>query len=159
VSSIIYVWVELVAAALQFAAVFSIFLVLAVATGLAPHIAWIQLVPLAVLQFAICLGIQLASAAAGVFVRDLQNVYSVLFQVLFWVTPITYRSSALEKAPAWILDWNPLWYLVQGYRAVVVQGDWLAGSVWLGLSTAALGALALGFLVYRQLAPDIPDFV
>ncbi len=159
VSPIIYVWVELVAAALQFIAIFGIFLTVAICTGLEAQPGWLQLVPLAMVQLAICFGVQLASAAAGVFVRDLQHVYSVAFQILFWVTPIAYRPDVLSRAPGWILAWNPLWYLVRSYREVVVQGEWLAVSTWLSLFGAAGAALLLGWLIYRQLQADIPDFV
>lgn len=159
VDPLVYLWAELVSAALQFVVVFALFLVLAAMAGVPVTVHWLQLVPLVVLQFLLCVGIQLGSAPVGVFFRDLPHVYSVTFQLLFWATPIAYHARLLDRAPTWLLTCNPLWRLVGGYRTAVLGERWLTLHEWSIIGLIVGGALVLGAAIYRRLCDDVPDFV
>ena len=61
-------------------------------------------------------------SAAGVFLRDIGQVISVALNMLMFLSPIFYPSSALP--PRWqpILRLNPLAQIIEQTRRVVVKG-------------------------------------
>jgi lipopolysaccharide transport system permease protein len=66
-------------------------------------------------------------AGLGVFVRDLAQVNGFLLTIWFFITPICYPETALPKAAATLLRKNPMYILVRGYRAILLEGsapDW-----------------------------------
>jgi ABC-type polysaccharide/polyol phosphate export permease len=159
VNPLVYLWAELANSTIQFVTVFAAFLVIAGFAGVTPRLAWIQLLPLVALQILLMLGIQLCSAPIGVFFRDLPHLYSVTFQVLFWATPIAYHARLLERAPKWLLSFNPLWHLVKSYRTVVLSDRWMTTHEWMVAGGIAGVALLVGSVIYYHLADDVPDFV
>ena len=74
-------------------------------------------------------------AALGVFVRDLAQVNGFLMTIWFFVTPICYAETAVPPEAAGILRLNPIYVLVRGYRAILLESH---APNW-----RALGALAI----------------
>jgi lipopolysaccharide transport system permease protein len=72
-------------------------------------------------QVLFTLGMAWFLAALGVFVRDLGQIIGFLLTLWFFLTPICYPEASL---PAWavpILTKNPIYVLVSGYRAVLLE--------------------------------------
>ena len=68
------------------------------------------------LHFFFSLGLSLITATAYIKVRDVQNVIAIIFQALFFATPIIYSLNLLpENYRAYFL-WNPFYYFVQCFR-------------------------------------------
>ena len=66
-------------------------------------------------------------SALGAFLRDLAQVNNFLLTLLFFVTPICYPQSQLPAEARGLLLRNPIFILVNGYRAVLLQNrapDW-----------------------------------
>jgi lipopolysaccharide transport system permease protein len=61
-------------------------------------------------------------AALGVFVRDLSQIIGFILTVWFFITPICYPESSLPPEALAILSKNPMFVLVAGYRAVLMDG-------------------------------------
>lgn len=79
--------------------------------------------PLALL----CLGLGWFLASLGVFVRDIGQFIGVAVQVLFFMTPIFYPISAIPEHLRFILYLNPLTFIVNHFRRVILWGqmpDW-----------------------------------
>ena len=77
-------------------------------------------------------GLSYVFAALGVFLRDIRNLVQVGVQILFFMTPILYPATKMEKAPIWVqhtLAMNPLVGVFESARGVVLYGqmpDWRA---------------------------------
>jgi lipopolysaccharide transport system permease protein len=101
----------------------------------------VVLVPLALLPLApLCLGLSWLLAAAGVFIRDISPLVTVLTQVLMFMTPVFYPLAAIPEPYRRIIGLNPLAITVEQVRALIFYGR---GPDW-----SALGAcLAIGCLV------------
>jgi lipopolysaccharide transport system permease protein len=81
-------------------------------------------------------------AALGVFVRDTASVVAFVLQLLFFMTPILYPSSAVPERFRALVHANPLAALVEAWRALalgITTAPWLACVV----ITAVAGVLAL----------------
>lgn len=105
------------------------------------------------------LGLTLMLSSLYVFNRDVGQVLSVALNLWFWITPIAWSSDILPTKVQSILAWNPLFYIVEGYRSALVYHlpFWndIDGAVrfW----AVALPSLLVGGLVFQRLKPDFAD--
>jgi ABC-type polysaccharide/polyol phosphate export permease len=97
-----------------------------------------------------------ASVLAGftnIAFRDTQHILDVVFQILFYVTPIIYPSGVLTRTRfGWLLAYNPLVPFIDLIRAPLLQGVWPPLATWFSaiLITFVIGALAAASLSYQQ---------
>jgi lipopolysaccharide transport system permease protein len=102
-------------------------------------------------QLLFTLGFALFLAIATAFLRDLQFILPVAFQVVLLFTPILYLAADAPPLIAHIMKVNPLTYIVEGYRAVFYDNAWPSA---LGLTYTTVFSLALtaaGLFVFRRL--------
>lgn len=83
-------------------------------------VVWLPL--LLVPQVLLTLGLSYLLAATGAFLRDLGQIIGFLLTIWFFLTPICYPEAALPPALAPVLGNNPLFWLVRGYRAALLEG-------------------------------------
>ncbi len=108
-----------------------VFLVMLLLTRGSVPVSAVWLPVLLVPQLMLTLGLCWFLAATGVFVRDLSQVIGFLLTLWFFLTPICYPESALPAAAIPILEKNPLFVLVRGYRAIFLEGSAPAfGPLW-----------------------------
>jgi lipopolysaccharide transport system permease protein len=69
-------------------------------------------------------GISLLLAALNVWYRDLKHALPLLIQLWLFVTPVIYPISFIPERYQWLMAFNPLAGLVEGFRACVLQGIW-----------------------------------
>ena len=74
-------------------------------------------------QLMFTLGIAWFLSALGVFLRDLSQIISFLLTLWFWLTPICYPEITIQGGLARILTKNPIYTLVRGYRAILLEGS------------------------------------
>lgn len=80
---------------------------------------WLPL--LLVPQVLFTLGVCWFLAGLGVFVRDLGQIMGFLLTLWFFITPICYPESSLPGNALFILRKNPMYVLVRGYRAILLE--------------------------------------
>ena len=117
---------------------------------------------------AFVLGVVLFTSAMYVKYRDVQPIWDVILQMLFYGTPVLYPIEVVQDdfptAAEWIVTLNPFAALVQQTRhaaidpsadsAAVAAGGW--GHLALtGVILAAI--LVVGFLVFRRRAPYVAE--
>jgi lipopolysaccharide transport system permease protein len=73
-------------------------------------------------QILFTLGVCWFLAASGVYLRDLSQVNGFLLTLWFFLTPICYPEQSLPPAAMAVLSKNPLFVLVRGYRAILLEG-------------------------------------
>ena len=114
---------------------------------------------LVVPQFLFTLGLAWFLAALGVFVRDLGQVIGYLLTLWFFLTPICYPEASLPAAILPLLEKNPLFMLVRGFRRVLLEGaapDWGA---LLRLWLIGAGVCLLGHLWFSKLRKSFADVI
>lgn len=111
----------------------------------------------AIACFAVALSWLLGSLQ--VFHRDIGQGVGVVVNLWFWLTPIAWVPDMLPGNYMSLLEWNPIYYVVEGYRGALIHGDWLwleAGNTlrfWL----ITFPLLLVGAAVFRRLKPDFAD--
>ncbi|MFQ5738349.1 MAG: ABC transporter permease [Acidobacteriota bacterium] len=116
------------------------------------------LLPLYLLLLAVfSLGLGWLAAALQVFLRDTAQVISVLMVLWFWFTPIFYQIEDVPAVLQPLVRMNPLSYVVQGYRDLLLMGRLPDVHSVLVLSGFSLGAFVLGGFVFRSTKREFPD--
>lgn len=69
-------------------------------------------------QYVMLLGISLIVSSVTVYFRDLQHFIGVLLQLFFYATPIVYAVDVIPESFRWILKFNPMTYIIEGYRDI-----------------------------------------
>ncbi len=152
--------VNLVAAGLVTEAfAIAIFLIgLLLARGAVPWSAlWLPV--LLVPQVLFTAGICWFLAALGAYFRDLGQIIGFLLTLWFFLTPICYPVESLPAAALPVLSKNPLFVLVHGYRAVLLEGSAPPfSSTWKLWLVAAL-AFFMGHAFFYKLRKSFADVI
>lgn len=97
---------------------------------------WVVLYPLTVLPImALGVGIGLMLSVVGAVARDVTGMFVTLISLVMYVTPVVYTAEFANPALQQIVFWNPLTYLVDAPRSIVVLGTVPS---WLGYLAASL---------------------
>src|SRR5262249_49064228 len=82
-----------------------------------------NLPPTLVLLFLFAWALAVLTSLANVFFQDTQHLVEVLFQALFYLTPIFYKAEMLTKhGLAWVVDYNPFAKFVTLVRQPILDG-------------------------------------
>lgn len=84
--------------------------------GISKHIIFYPLVLIA--QYLLILAIAFIVSSISVYIRDLQHLIGVALQLLFYAAPIVYAPESIPEEFKWILDYNPMTYIINGYRDI-----------------------------------------
>lgn len=80
-------------------------------------------IPGLIIMFFFALGFANIAAAINLNVRDYQPMQSLIFQGLFYATPIIFPASTLaEKGFSAVYEWNPFYYILEIVK-VPLRGD------------------------------------
>lgn len=104
------------------------------------------------------MGLSWLLASLGVFIRDIGQFMGMLMTVLMFMSPIFYPASALpEKVRGW-LYLNPLTFIIEQAREVVIWGnapDWSGLLIYLGLAMIVAWAGLAWFQKTRKGFADV----
>ncbi len=118
------------------------------------YLTWLFL-PVAVLLLAMfALGVALLVSALAVFFTDVVDIYQVLLQAAFFLTPVMYPKEIMPPQYAWITQVNPMYYLLELFRAPIYDGRLPEPLTMLVAAGSAVGVLLLGWWIYTRKAED-----
>ena len=115
------------------------------------NLAVLTLVPLLLMQFALCLLLGYLLAILAAALRDTVQLVGFLLSVGIYLSPILFPLTLFPENWRWVLWLNPVTALVTGYQQVLLLGAWPPVSVWLvGLAWLVSLALALNVVIARS---------
>jgi ABC-2 type transport system permease protein len=139
-----------------------------IVSGGKPLWSWFEL-PVIILVLTLWLvGLALFLSAMFVRYRDIEPIWSVIIQMLFYATPIFYTVATVSKqaGPAWghALMLNPFGALLQQFRHAIIDPSHVSAAAAIG-STARLAApllvvlltVGIGWLVFSRMAPKVAE--
>ncbi|MEM7680338.1 MAG: ABC transporter permease [Planctomycetota bacterium] len=119
------------------------------AYGLWPTAAWLTLPLWLALHGLVTLALMLPIAVLSAFSSDFTRVVPYGLRLMFFATPILYTG---DQLPVWarpVANLNPLAHVVNGYRAILLDGvapDPVSATVLLAVSLVGLAAGAFWFV-------------
>ena len=134
------------------------------ASGIDPRWTWLELIPLILLLVAFSTSVAMLLSALYVRYRDMQPIWEVALQILFYASPVIY---VMEFLPDSLIEpgmANPLATILTQMRYALIDptapsSAELIGGVGLLLIPLAVvvAACALGWLVFTREAPRIAE--
>lgn len=90
--------------------------------GYYPNLYWLQLIYFAFCITAISMSLGLLLSAIMPFMPDIGQIVAIVFQVLFWATPIMWSDKMVMKSKfEWLVKLNPFAYVVGGVRDTIIN--------------------------------------
>jgi len=120
----------------------------------------VLLVPVILLPYCILLlGVSWILAALGVYLRDIQQITGTLATLLLFLSPVFYSINVLPQKFQFFIWLNPLSYIVESCRAVLIYGK-LPDFVGLAIySIVSLLVAYLGFYFFSKVKPGFADVI
>lgn len=130
--------------------------------GRFPDVYYLQILYYSLCVFALVLGLSYATCAMVVFFRDLSQIIGILLQIGVWLTPIMWIAETslqgnglLQK----VLQLNPMYYVVSGYRDIFIMKNWFfehpKWTIYFWVFT--LGCYVLGTWIFNRLRVHFAD--
>lgn len=102
--------------------------------------------PLVLLPLVICtLGLAWMLASLGVFLRDVGQTIGIITTVLMFLSPVFYPVNAVPERFRPFIMANPLTFIIEQAREVLIWGHW---PNWLGLGIYTLAATVVAWAGY-----------
>jgi ABC-2 type transport system permease protein len=134
------------------------------ASGISPRWSWLELVPLIALLVMLATGVTMLLSALYVRYRDIQPIWEVVLQVLFYASPVIYVTDALPDSIEKEAMASPITAVLTQMRHALIDpsaptaADAIGGGVRLLIPLAiVLLVFALGFWVFMREAPRIAE--
>lgn len=112
---------------------------------------------LMVVQLLFILGLTYLMAVIGTYVPDMGEVLRPVIRGTFFITPILWPPDRLPDNLAWIQDYNPLAYLVNAYRGLILEGTLPGELATLYFSLFSVALFVLGFALFVRLKHGFAD--
>jgi ABC-type polysaccharide/polyol phosphate export permease len=127
-------------------------LLLALISGVRPNMTWL-LLPLPILQTTLfAFGVGLIVAALAVFFADILDIYEVVVNAYFYLTPIIYPISILPEPLARLAKFNPMFQYIESFRSSLIAGHPPEFMPSLLSTLAALAITVAGWSLFTRLS-------
>lgn len=117
--------------------------------GISLHILWLPLVIL--IQYVMLLGFTFILSAIEMYMRDIEHIVNFVLSMAFYVTPILYTPDLVPARLSWVLNINPMAYLVNAYRSIFFYQE--APNI-IGLGVVAIFSVVIfiiGYFIFEKL--------
>jgi lipopolysaccharide transport system permease protein len=109
------------------------------------------LVPIWMCQIAFTVGLLWILSSLNIYIRDLQNIISVIIMILMMITPIAYTPDMVPAGLRPFLRLNPLYYLISAYQECLMLGRTPHAGIIIPFAVMALVAFVAGHVFLSRL--------
>lgn len=117
--------------------------------GLSPYLLLFPV--LLIVQDVLMLGLGFIFSAITVYMRDIQHFIGVLLQLLMYATPVVYAASTIPEGFRWILKFNPMTYIIEGYRDIIYYKQMPDLKMLAILFVGGIVLSIIGYCVFQKL--------
>lgn len=116
---------------------------------------WLLLFPIG-LQILMMVGLGWFFSSINVYVRDVQQVVLVILNLLFYLTPIIYPPNAIPIKYQYLMEINPIYFIVESYRSIILTGKMNYSGEYFAI-IFSIGFLLIGTFVFKRLKRGFAD--
>ena len=116
-----------------------------------PQFVLLPLAFLLIVTFAF--GVGLVLMVANTFYRDLEHMIDVMLRGGLYLSPIFWEArEVLARGTAfkYVVIYNPVAYMLELFHHILYYGEWPPLELWVATVSLAVGALLVGYLVYKR---------
>ena len=120
----------------------------------------ISLLPLIfVLQLVFILGLSYFMAILGTYLPDVGEMTRPVIRGMFFITPIIWTADRLPEQLRWVVDYNPLAYLVESYRDLILNGELPGEMATLYFTLFSVALFVVSFALFVRLKKGFADLM
>ena len=142
--------------------------IFALASGVLPMWTWFELLPIVAMLIVLCSGIAMLLSAGFVYFRDLQPIWDVVSQIVFYASPIILPIVIIQGKISGTLFHlymlNPLAVIFQQFRHAFITHATPSAGALLGSRDQLLEPVGIvvvifliGFVVFNRVAPKVAE--
>ena len=134
-------------------------IVIAAINGIYPSWYTLQLFYYFAAMVVLLLGIGWLTSSTNLFVPDVSKFVAVTVTFGMWLTPLIWDIAIVPPEYRWIVNLNPFYYIVEGYRDSIIYGIgfWEKPMHTLYFWVETIAILWVGFTVFKKLRPHFAE--
>jgi ABC-type polysaccharide/polyol phosphate export permease len=138
---------------------FSVLLVVLFIFGYNPNVYWLQIPVYMFFLVLLIVGVTFFVASIRVFAKDIAYGVGLVMQVGIWISPVFWSIAKIPLEYHYILQFNPLVFIVDGYRNALLNEVWFWNDLefFLGYSFWTVLSLACGFWIFMKTKPHFTE--
>lgn len=144
-------------ASINFLIIFGLFTLFLLLWGGFPGLVYFAVIPILLVQVLFSVGLGITLGVLNVFFRDVGQLFAVVLQFWFWLTPVLYPVSILPEFAQRALRYNPMTNIITSYQGILVNGQWPDWVSLLPVTVLALALCAWGMRLFRAHAGEMVD--
>ncbi len=127
--------------------------------GYSPEIYWIQTVYYTAATTILLIGLSWFTSSVIIFFKDIGQLVGIIIQFGFWLTPIIWNITTVPEKYHWIINLNPMAYIIEGYRNSMIYHKWFWEDITMTIYfwTVTTIIFILGGLTFKKLRPHFAD--
>lgn len=121
--------VSFIGASINFLIIFFLFAVFLLITNSLHWAVLVGIIPVLLIQIVFALSMGFILGVINVFFRDVGHFFSMFLQFWFWCTPIVYPINVLPGSIKNLIEFNPMYAIINAYQNILVFGknpEWSA---------------------------------
>lgn len=127
--------------------------------GYMPEIYWLQLIYYVFALSIFLLGLSWITSSVVVFFKDMGQLVAIIIQFGFWLTPIFWNIAIIPEKYHWLIELNPIVYIIEGYRNSMIYHKWFWEDIQMTIYfwIVTLIIFMIGGLTFKKLRPHFAD--
>ncbi len=127
--------------------------------GYSPEIYWIQIIYYIFATTILLIGLSWFTSSVIIFFKDIGQLVGIIIQFGFWLTPIIWNITTIPERYHWLINLNPIAYIIEGYRNSMIYHKWFWEDMTMTLYfwTVTIIIFIVGGLTFKKLRPHFAD--
>ena len=127
--------------------------------GYSPEMYWLQIIYYLFATSILLIGLSWLTSSVVVFFKDVGQLVGIIIQFGFWLTPIFWNIKTIPEKYHWIINLNPIAYIIDGYRNSMIYHKWfwedMGMTLYFWIVTGII--FVLGAMTFKKLRPHFAD--
>ena len=135
-------------------------IVVAAFYGIGPAVSWIALPLPMIIVILACAAFSLCASAINTYYRDARHAMPFILQLILYLSPVLYPLSLVPEQ--WQLPYsilNPLAGSIDGFREIVLHGEWPDAAFTAGALASSLAYTVLAYVAFKRVERGFTDRV
>ena len=120
---------------------------------------FLWLIPIMLIQTLFAFGLGVIFSLFAPFFRDFKEIIPIVMQLWFWMTPIIYVKSMIEKKYPLLLEYNPFFYFAEIFQNIFVYSKAPSFSSLVVIGLFSIVSVAIAGYLYKKMVATIKDII
>lgn len=117
----------------------------------------LQSIPAIIPLIVLALGITYTLSALAVYLKDLASVIGIILMLLMYSSPVFFSLEAVPSKFQIICVMNPMTYIIENMRNVILYGENLNISFYIISLTVSMVTLLIGYIIFNRAKEGFAD--